>query len=306
MCVISLDAPEAHNSRVVGSKAARLAQLRGLGLATPPGFVITAPAFGKFLAGATNEIPIYELLKLEGSDLEKYLDQAIRRVEDTRWQPQLREAITAAYRTLNSPVAVRSSGLVEDSSSSAFAGAYASFLNCSGEAEVLAAVRNCWRSAFSQRVVTYRTQHHLLGFDWLMGVIIQKMVVAERAGVMFTRNPFDKGNTLLIEMVRGGCDKIVRGEPADLSLWVDRISRKPHHIEALPAPEYFGTTASSFLASHKRRSPKLLSTAELENLVDVGLQLETKLGGPVDLEWAIADEELMLLQARPLTAYTSA
>jgi phosphoenolpyruvate synthase/pyruvate phosphate dikinase len=304
MNIVQLDSDQALALKEVGSKAVGLSKLNRLGFTTPPGFVVTVSAFRVFLENAGLSARIASLAECsEGNELERLLQDIRANISVAPWPTNVQESISVAYRTLSGEVAVRSSGIAEDGEQSTFAGAYTSLLNRTGEEDVLAAVRDCWSSAFSPRVVAYRLQHQLMRANWLMGVIVQTMIYADKGGVMFTRDPFEDNNAVLIEVVTGGCYKIVSGTPAELSVWVDRTTRQSRYIIQPPLnSKHFGTGATGVLSGSSQESPRLLRKKEISDLVETGLRLEEALGRPQDVEWDIADGKLVLLQTRPLTA----
>ena len=303
MDIVWLDAKNNFNPREIGAKANGLSCLLQLGLIIPRGFVVTVSAFRKFLEGARLSSRLENLGKFTGQDeLEKQLQDFRIEIEKASWPPDVQQSIIEAYGILGGKVAVRSSGNVEDGEQSAFAGAFSSFLNRDSETGVLDAIRECWSSAFSPRVAAYRLQHHLVEADWLMGVIVQTMIHADKAGVMFTRNPFEERDTIIVEAVSGGCDRIVSGAPAEFSVRIDRTTRKPEYVElASRIPQRFGTGALGILGSNSLQIPKLLRSREIDTLVSVALRLEEAFHQPQDVEWAITDGQLILLQTRPLT-----
>ena len=304
--MIWLDTPEAAQPELVGCKAASLARMQAAGFPSASGFVVGVPAFHAFLKHAELDAAVGQLgLSGDQHQVTNQIEVIRGGIEHASWQPEVSESITLAFDEMSSSVAVRSSGISEDVEQSAFAGAYESYLNCTTKREVLDAVKDCWKSAFSERVVAYRLHHGLLGASWLMGVIVQTMVFAHKAGVMFTRDPYSQHNHLLIEAVSGGCDKIVAGEPAELSVSVDRESRLLARIEQVNSPSTtrFGGGATGMLeAGRTMRVPRLLRRHEINALTEAGLRLEEIFGGPQDVEWAIGDKGLVILQARPLTA----
>jgi len=309
MDIIWIKSAERSDFNEVGSKATGLARLQGLGFRTPGGFVITASAFGRFLDGADLRATLSSLIKCNDSEQwTPLLERLTRGIATASWTNDLRDAIGTSFRTLSVPVAVRSSGISEDGQQSSFAGAFSSFLNLKSEEEVLAAIRECWISAFSEKVVAYRTQNKAIKPEWLMGVIVQKMISSRKAGVMFTRAPYGEKNSLLLEAVEGGCERIVSGAPADLTVWVDRANRAVKRVEQPTSHrrQFDEASRSIFLKEEPIRRKRLLRRAEIDSLVDAGLTIETTFGSPQDIEWAITDSDLILLQARPLTAYRGA
>jgi phosphoenolpyruvate synthase/pyruvate phosphate dikinase len=305
MNIFWLNAAAAPPPNKVGGKAATLARLQTLGIRIPPGFAVSADMFRMFLED-NNLIGRVMSLSQRGEldELELALGQLAHDVERATWPADLRLEIIEAYRKLSGPVAIRSSGIAEDSAASSFAGAFSSFLNRTTEDDILSAVQACWSSAFSKRVAAYRLAHHLVGFDWLMGVIVQRMIFADKAGVMFTVDPYVENNGMLIEAVAGGCEQIVSGGPADISVRIDReTSAITFSPEVPPSARRFGSGAVPVLGMAKSPTPRLLRNGEINTLVKIGLNLERALGEPQDVEWAHAGDEFIILQSRPLTAY---
>lgn len=290
----------------VGGKAANIATLQAMGIPTPDGFVVSVDAFASYLRtnGLWEAVQALSSPRMSGSEMSAALAHIRTQIEGGRWPLGVRNEIAAAYEELSDSVAVRSSGIVEDGDKSSFAGAFSSFLFREGASAVLDAVQLCWASAFTERVLAYRLDGSREGAGWLMGVIVQKMIVARRAGVLFTRNPFSQSDTMLLEAVAGGCDEIVSGRPADVSVEIDRRTKAAVHTDGrISASSRFGTGTHAMLAAPAPRSVSLLSFNEVQSLAEVGLEIEKAFGMPQDIEWGIADEGLVVLQSRPLTAY---
>ena len=181
---------------VVGGKGALLGELSRIeGILVPPGFCVTTDAFQRILAGAPSiDDRLARLSRLESKDGEaiRALSAEIRRaVEGIAIPEDVALAITRALARLGeqAPCAVRSSATAEDLPSASFAGQYDSYLNVVGPEAVLEHVSRCWASLFSERAVTYRLRN---GFDHRkvqMAVVVQRMVVPEAAGVLFTADP---------------------------------------------------------------------------------------------------------------------
>lgn len=173
------------------------------------------------------------------------------------------------------PYAVRSSGVAEDLSDASFAGQYESVLGVDTLDEVIAAVRRVLASGDTERAAAYRA-----GIDRgeaPLAVLVQRLVAADAAGVMFSANPVSGDDEVVIEAVRGLGDRLVSGE-ADGDRWIDRRG----HVEA-------ATNTGVIDASVARQ------------LADLGRRLASERGGPQDIEWAIAGDELFVLQTRPIT-----
>ncbi|WP_153393565.1 PEP/pyruvate-binding domain-containing protein [Ornithinicoccus halotolerans] len=191
----------------------------------------------------------------------------------------LREQIAAALSRLGGgPVAVRSSATAEDLPEASFAGQYESFLDVEGFEAICDAVRRCVAAAHSDRVVAYRSAADAV--EGGMAVLVQRMVPADAAGVAFTANPVtgDRDQTL-VSAVRGLGERLVSGR-ATPDQWVVRGGT----AECVDAPE------------GALDAPRTLQVAKVAEL------LEHRLGAPQDVEWAIADGEVHVLQSRPITA----
>jgi phosphohistidine swiveling domain-containing protein len=190
--------------------------------------------------------------------------------------PVERDALVAALATLGAgPYAVRSSGVAEDLASASFAGQYESVLGVDTIDAVAAAARRVLASGKTARAAAYRAD--LAAAEAPLAVLVQRQVVAEAAGVMFTRNPVTGDDELVIEAVRGLGDRLVDGG-AEAERWIQR-----------------GTTLAAPSA------PSVLDGPTVRQLVELGARIERERGEPQDIEWACAGGELFVLQARPIT-----
>src|SRR5215213_7030895 len=166
-----------------GGKAANLGELLRAGFPVPPGFVITTTAYD--LAVRSNNLQ---------HDIDNALNHGMAQVrvkfEQATIPPNMERAILDACRRMGKgPVAVRSSATAEDLPEAAFAGQQETFLGVTGERALLDAVRRCWASLWSDRAVSYREQHGLSRAPVKLAVVVQRMVAADVAGVLFTANP---------------------------------------------------------------------------------------------------------------------
>jgi len=189
-----------------GGKGSSLARMAALGLPVPPGFVIPAQALADALpdGGA-------ELRKLAEAQDADGAQELIHRVE---LDPALRDDVLAAYAALGDgdvPVAVRSSACAEDSEAASFAGQQETFLHVRGGDQVRARIRDCWASFFSERALFYRSQKGSLA-DLGMAVVVQRMVQADVAGVLFTCDPVrGRRDRMVVEAVIGLGEAAVSG-----------------------------------------------------------------------------------------------
>lgn len=290
------EADEADDDQIarLGGKGASLKRLWRLGLPVPPGFVITTDAYRAFLAAnGLDTVPA------DPSSLSV-------RIAEMPVPDELRVAILAAYRQLGEgPVAVRSSGTAEDLTTASFAGQHDTFLDVSGPQALLAAVRACWASLWTPRAIAYRRQR---GWDdgdgdgnadsardraagtqsdampLALAVVVQVMVPADVAGVAFTANPLTSDHTeATVSAVRGLGERLVSGEGL-ADEWVVRR---------------LGAGARAVL----RRDAQVGVTAEhVAAVAEMAWRIEDAFGAPQDVEWAMAEGRLFVLQARPMTA----
>ncbi|HKE99203.1 MAG TPA: PEP/pyruvate-binding domain-containing protein [Actinomycetes bacterium] len=260
--VLPLDEVGPADAPRVGRKAATLAALGQAGFPVPGGVVVTTEALARTLAAA-------------GLDAAADPDQ----VAAAALPGEVAAALAAAAgRAGGGPLAVRSSALDEDLPGASSAGQYDSLLGVTA-ADLAAAVRRCWASAFSPHAAAYREARGA-GRDVAMAVLVQPMVAAEAAGVAFSADPVDGDrDTALVSAVRGLGDRLAAGA-ASPDEWVVRGGEAT--CRAAPEGAVDARVAADVAALARR--------------------VEARLGAPQDIEWALAGGELVLLQARPITA----
>jgi rifampicin phosphotransferase len=194
------------------------------------------------------------------------------------------EAVHDALRTLRgSRVAVRSSGLAEDLEGASFAGQYETVLGVEGPEAVMTAVRRCWNSASAEHVRTY-SKERAGGQAGAVAVLVQRMIEATAAGVAYSANPLtgDRAEAV-VNAVRGLGERLVSGQ-ADGDEWIVRDGS----------------------ASRRRHAEDAIDSAQAIAIADLAREAAARLGSPQDIEWAVANGELHLLQSRPITALPEA
>jgi pyruvate, water dikinase len=298
--VIPFAEPACAEVACAGGKGSSLARMAALGLPVPPGFVVPANALADALpdGGA-------ELRRLaEARDAEAA--QAL--IETVELDPALREAVLRAYAALgegDAPVAVRSSACAEDSEAASFAGQQETFLHVRGGDQVRARIRDCWASFFSERALFYRSQKGSLA-DLGMAVVVQRMVQADVAGVLFTCDPVrGRRDRMVVEAVLGLGEAAVSGAvtPDHYVLKRDGTVRKAQVHEqpyAIVADEGGGVAERAL--SPDEGGARKAGDELLAKLARLGDDLEQRIGVPQDIEWAVQDGEIFVLQARPVTA----
>jgi pyruvate, water dikinase len=303
MRVLRFHEPDCGEVATAGGKGASLARMAGLGLPVPPGFVIPADTLAESLPNGGEELR--EVLAA-GSPA-AVAERARALVLAAEPAAGLRDAIAAAYSELGAepPVAVRSSASAEDSETASYAGQQETFLHVRGLDDVVRRVRDCWASFFSERALFYRAQKGSLG-DLGMAVVVQRMVAADVAGVLFTCDPVQRRrDRMVVEAVFGLGEAAVSGQVTpdhfvmarDGGVKKSRIAVQPFAVVSAAA----GGTTERELAAEEGGAPTL-DDDRLRALARLGDDLERRLGVPQDIEWAFAGDELYVLQARPVTA----
>ena len=307
------------DTALAGGKGANLGELVRAGLPVPPGFVVTAPAYLQALdeGGVRDEIRSVFADACRRVDDAAALTSASERlralVRKAGVPTTVQESVLAAYHRLGTEgtVAVRSSATAEDTAGTSFAGMHDTFVNVVGDAAVLERLLDCWASLYGERVIAYRASTGLTE-EPVIAVVVQRSIDAERSGVLFTADPSTGDRSrIVIEGAFGFGEVVVGGEvePDTFVLAKDgprllstRIGGKDHQVTAGEG----GTVRRIDLSAEDAARPSL-SEDEALALARLGLAVETHYDGrPMDLEWALADGQLHLLQARPITSLHSA
>jgi pyruvate, water dikinase len=304
----------------VGGKGGSLGELTRAGIPVPPGFVVRTAAFECFLNALEKEEPIrpkVEALSAQQLDEITALSERLRaRVESAPLPDDVISEILAALAELcggenYAPLAVRSSATTEDAADASFAGLQDTYLWTIGAQDTLARVRSCWASLYSVPSIAYRRKNGLPESGVAMAVVVQGMVNAHKAGVMFTRSPMTGDRSVItIEGAWGLGSAVVSGEVTPDRFVIGKITGEisvrdisDKHIQHLPAPT--GGVTEVETPEHLRRVP-CLSDAEIVALRDIARRVERHYGRPQDIEWAIDHAgEIKLLQSRPETVWSS-
>jgi len=308
---LTLDLIGAELLPAVGGKAANLGELLRAGLPVPPGFCLTTRAYRHATAGAGLDAVHASLAATSAEDLPGLagLAAAARRLVLAADVPaDVVLAVRDAYAALgtDTPVAVRSSATAEDLPFASFAGQQDTFLNVVGVEAVLAAVRQCWASLWTDRAVSYRAAHGISPAAVSLAVVVQRMVDAAVAGVLFTANPVTgRRHEAVIDASPGLGEAVVSGavnpdhfviDSATRRILQRRIGSKEVAIRPLPG----GGTAR--VGHSGAGTQPCIDDARLLALELLGRRAEVHFGAPQDLEWAIDDGgAAWLTQSRPIT-----
>lgn len=297
---------------LVGGKAANLGEMTRAGLPVPPGFCVTTAAYEQVASEATLEalLDAQAANPANPAQLAELAQAARTLILNAAIPEPVAASITSAYRFFCAgepiPVAVRSSATAEDLSFASFAGQQETYLNIVGSKALLDAVRRCWASLWTDRAVSYRAS---LGLDQRkvrLAVVVQRMVEAEVAGVLFTANPVTgQRRQAVIDANPGLGEAVVSGltnpdhfvvNTATGQIVERRLSDRRIIIRAAAGG---GTVQAE---SDARSGEASLSDAQIRELAQLGARVEAHYGAPQDIEWAIdAVGKLWLTQSRPIT-----
>ncbi len=330
--VLGLAAVTAAMVPLVGGKAANLGELLSAGMPVPDGFCLTTDAYRQATAGDASvgdvtavDTPAVDTTRAGGrlaevhaalkatpdGDLPAFAALAGRARDMIRSAPvpaEVAAAVEQAYAALgdNVPVAVRSSATAEDLPSASFAGQQDTYLNVVGAAAVVEAVRNCWASLWTDRAVSYRASRGIDPAAVALAVVVQRMVDATAAGVLFTANPLTgRRHQAVIDASPGLGEAVVSGAVNPDHFVVDPLTGRvlerrlgDKRIAVRPIPG--GGTRT--LTLNNGAATACLTDKQAAELAALGRQVEEYFGSPQDIEWAIAgDGRLWLTQSRPIT-----
>ena len=295
--VVSLGDLDQDDLATAGGKAANLGQLVRAGFPVPDGFVVTTDAYAMVIQPLDLNIP-ERTAGGEGASVRTDIEQVPMPTD-------LRTEIANAYAALGAgPVAVRSSATAEDLPGAAFAGQQDTYLNVVGEAALIDAVGRCWGSLWTERAIAYRSRIKIDSADVGIAVVVQRMIDAEVAGVMFTADPVSGDReTIVVDASSGLGEAVVSGlvTPDHYELDGSGLIRdyRPGRREVIVSSVPGGGVG------HQPGEPadiEQLPDTVLADLARLGIEVAKHFGRPQDIEWAYAEGQLWLLQARPMTA----
>jgi len=295
----------------IGGKGANLAEMMSVGLPVPSAFFVTSSAFATFLeeAGIGKKIAA-ELENLDVDDQGK-LEAAAESVRElimaSDVPASIQSAIVDAYEGLEdgeASVAIRSSATAEDLPEASFAGQQETFLHVAGADDVVDRVQACWASLYTPRAIYYRVKNDFPHEQVHMGVVVQRMVEADRAGVLFTRHPTTGDDRIIAEAAWGLGEGVVSGRVSPDNYVLSRQGDVEDVTVATKDTEIVRDGEAGTIereVPEDRREERVLSEDQLERLAGLARTLEDHYGEPQDVEWAFEDDELFVLQTRPVT-----
>lgn len=300
---------------IVGSIGANLGEMSHAGLPISPGFIISTYAYFQFIRENNLAPKIKDLLgtaDFERPDSLMQVSSHIKRhIMHAKMSDYLVQEIAASYEKLggilhNSLVAVRSSATAEDIPNASFAGQQETYLNISGEANLVLTVKQAWASLFEARAIVSRHKQHYDHFRIGTAVVIQKMIEAEKSGVMFTNDPVSKDKSkIIIEAINGLGELLMQAEVApdryevtkkDLSIIKKRIEKQDVMLKKV------GSITKTVKIPEDEGIRQKLTKNQILDLAILGKKIEWHYYFPQDIAWAIEKNEIFIVQTRAISA----
>jgi pyruvate,water dikinase len=293
-----------------GGKGANLGAMLAAGFPVPGGFVVTADAYLAAIDAASVRDRLRQAADLpmdRPEDLAALSGELRSLVLGAEITPPARAEILAAYARLgqDAPVAVRSSATSEDSATASFAGMNETFTHVIGPDELLDAVRRCWASLWGARSMAYRAAQGLTE-EPAIAVVVQRMVESQRSGVLFTADPTTGDRShLMIEGAFGLGEVVVGGQVQPDTYVVDRVTGRvlEAHIGTKDTKITKGPDGHDLRVQlgEAERTARVLDDDAIAELAHLAVRAEAIFGVPQDIEWAIEDGRIWLVQTRPIT-----
>ena len=314
---------------VAGGKGANLAEIFNLKIPVPPGFVVTAQAYDYFIKKARLDEKIKNILSKIDYENTKQLDESTKQIREliinSEFPEEMKEEIIEAYETLsftdydikesealeileaNSKpvfVAVRSSATTEDLAEASFAGQQDTYLNVKGNEDLIKKVKECFASLFTSRATYYRIKKGFKHEQASLAVVVQKMINSDKSGVMFSKDPNCKSDNVVMEAVFGLGEGIVSGkitpDKYEVSKKLEILDKKTSDKKIAMTRNSSGENITINLREEKSRE-QVLTSHEIKILAEYGLKLEEHYKKPQDIEFAIEEDKIFIVQTRPIT-----
>ncbi len=302
---------------IAGGKGANLGELTQAGIPVPPGFVITSATYQKFMDETGITQKIMDILDALDVNNNKELQESAREIKkiiiETEIPDEISSLIIESYNALchrigkeNAFVAVRSSATAEDLPEASFAGQQDTYLNVKGPEDMIKYVRKCWASLFGARAIFYREENNFDHSKVYIAVVVQEMVDAEKAGVMFTVHPSTGEEKILIEGAWGLGEAVVSGTVTPDTYWVDKATGEILRKQISEKNIMFQKKSENgqtvkVPVPDDLKNKQVLNEDEIAQLVELGKRIQEHYQFPQDTEWAIENGKIFMLQSRPVT-----
>ncbi|OIO50202.1 MAG: hypothetical protein COX12_02435 [Candidatus Brennerbacteria bacterium CG23_combo_of_CG06-09_8_20_14_all_44_41] len=295
--------------KIAGGKGANLGELAFIKMPVPPGFVVLASAFERFLKETDINVEIKAMLnRINIEDLESVEESAeiIRRlIMEAEMPKSIEKEIMDSFERLGAKyVAVRSSATAEDSKIDSWAGELETYLNTARK-DLIKNVKKCWASLFAPRALFYRVKKGLKRKKVSVAVVVQKMIQSDVSGVCFTVHPVTKDkNQMVIEACWGLGELLVSGQQTPDTYVVEKNSLKVLDINKNPQDKMIALDKSGNKITpvlDAKRDKQKLSTVQIKTIARISKRIEEHFGEPQDIEWTIGGGKLFIVQSRHIT-----
>lgn len=313
---------------LAGGKGANLGEMVQIGMPVPAGFIVTTKAFDRFLQENNLEDEIRRIILQTNVDSVTELKDTSTKIKSmilaAEMPVQVKGEISEAYKTFSysenvagneklmsliSPgremaiVAARSSATAEDLPNASFAGQHESFLNVKGAKDLVDSVKKVWASLYDPRAIFYRAKNNVGRAS--IAVIVQRMVNADKSGVMFTKNPQTGEENLVIESTWGLGEMLVLGSVEPDTFVISRegkiLSARIGKKTLMKIRDYATDRTVEVRVARESVEAPSLNESEIKALVKYGLMLEKHYGKPQDVEFAIERSRIQIVQTRAIT-----
>lgn len=301
---------------IAGGKGASLGEMTQAKMNIPPGFVVLASTFDKFLEETDLNVEIEAKLKNVAKGDINSVDRASNEIQDMindiKMPKDIGQEVIKEFEKLKTPlVAVRSSATAEDSSIASWAGELETYLNVT-EKNLLKSVKKCWASLFTPRAIFYRYEKNLEDQKVSVAVVVQKMIQSEVSGICFTVHPVTQDkNHLVIEAGYGLGEAIVGGMITPDTYIIDKTKIKAQKLKISILDKNISGQTMMIVRSpqgtkeisvniDKQEKQKLLDN-QIIKLAEICMGIETHYKKPQDIEWAIEKGKIYITQSRPIT-----
>jgi pyruvate,water dikinase len=325
--VVGLEQIGKDDIKKAGGKGANLGEIIKIGIPVPEGFVVTTSSFDRLIQIYNLGKGLQEIIEKTNVDDTTALLQASKKLKgiilSQKMPNEVMSKVIQSYKIMSttdaielnsheikeaSLVAVRSSATAEDLPTASFAGQQATFLNVTGEKNLIESIMKCWASLYEPRAIFYRAKHGISKAS--IAVIVQKMIDSKKSGILFTIDPTTGENVVLIEAIWGLGEAIVGGEVSPDLYKVSKDSGKnPKIIDIqvsnktkMRVRDYTSNNTVKVDVAHDKATAQVITREEILELTNYGLVLENHYDHPQDIEFAISNNKITILQTRPITS----
>jgi pyruvate, water dikinase len=325
--VVGLEQIGKDDIKKAGGKGANLGEIIKIGIPVPEGFVVTTSSFDRLIQIYNLGKGSQEIIEKTNVDDTTALLQASKKLKgiilSQKMPNEVMSKVIQSYKNMSttdaielnsheikeaSLVAVRSSATAEDLPTASFAGQQATFLNVTGEKNLIESIMKCWASLYEPRAIFYRAKHGISKAS--IAVIVQKMIDSKKSGILFTIDPTTGENVVLIEAIWGLGEAIVGGEVSPDLYKVSKDSGKnPKIIDIqvsnktkMRVRDYTSNNTVKVDVAHDKATAQVITREEILELTNYGLVLENHYDHPQDIEFAISNNKITILQTRPITS----